>query len=245
MSEAIRAIQTPAESIAELYRRVRDLEIRSQRFGRPIKTVSFISSGSFVKADHPGLRAVRIRIQGGGGAGGGRRTSPNGGMGGGGGGGGYAEKIVLAADLGASETVTVGAGGVGAFDTNGTSGEDSDFGALVSGLGGGGGTRTGGVDATPAAGAGGVATGHDILVRGQAGQEGRWDSTYATVAEATGGTGGSAHLGPGRLGRPAGATGAGAAGHLYGGGGSGALGASSAGGGGNGAKGLVIVELYF
>ncbi len=209
------------------------------------EVVYFTASGSFVKADHPGLSSVRIRIQGAGGAGGGRRASPNGGRGGGGGGGGYAEKFILASALAISVTVTVGSKGLGAYDTDGTAGGDSDFGSHVRGLGGGGGERSAGSDVTVQGGSGGGFTAANLGIKGQEGQDGRFDSSYGTVTEADGGSGGSSHLGFGAYSRPLGASGGGSPGQIYGGGGNGALGQNaSTGSGGSGADGIVIVELF-
>lgn len=71
---------------------------------------------------------VRVQLWAGGGGGGSSST------GGGGGGGGYKEAWFSAADLGATETVTIGAGGAVA-----TAGGNSTFGSLLTAYGGGGG----------------------------------------------------------------------------------------------------------
>lgn len=79
------------------------------------KMVKFTSSGSFVKADYPWARSIRVRAVGGGGGGGGCGTTAAGeaAMGGGGSAGAYAERFMTVDDLGASETITIGSGGSG------------------------------------------------------------------------------------------------------------------------------------
>jgi hypothetical protein len=95
------------------------------------ETVYFTSSGTFTKADYPGLRAIRVRMVGGGGGSGGvvatgagqSCTSESGGP------ASYAERFILASLLAASETVTVGAGGSAgaAGANNGATGGSSSF----------------------------------------------------------------------------------------------------------------------
>jgi hypothetical protein len=80
-----------------------------------VETAYFTSSGSFVKATYPYLRAIKVRLVGGGGGGCGVATNADG-CGTGGGGGGYAERFYTdIASLDASVTVTVGAAGTGAL----------------------------------------------------------------------------------------------------------------------------------
>src|SRR5690606_22288479 len=79
------------------------------------ETVYFTVSGTFSKADYPGMRAVRVKCQGAGGGGGGVAATGAGerAVSAGGNGGGYAEKFILVDDLSGDETVTVGAGEIG------------------------------------------------------------------------------------------------------------------------------------
>lgn len=95
-------------------------------------TVStFNSSGTWTKP--AGLKFADIEAWGAGGGGGANNA-------GGGGGGSYAHRRVLASDLGATETVTVGAGGAGGTTTGaGSAGGNTTFGSHVTAYGGGGG----------------------------------------------------------------------------------------------------------
>ena len=102
----------------------------------------FNSSGTWNKPDLDAASRVLIKVWGGGGAG--RKGGSN--NYGGGGGGAYSERWMLLSELGASETVTVGAGGAGvtAANTSGATGGTSSFGSHVSAYGGAGGSSTGG-----------------------------------------------------------------------------------------------------
>ena len=207
-------------------------------------TLYYTSSGTFKKADYPGLRAVMVHCQGGGGGGGGCQAAGagQGGSAGGGGGGGYVRKFILVDSLADEETVTVGAGGNGgaAGNNNGSPGGDSSFGAHAVASGGGGGVGSGFTsgNAQNAPGAGGNAPTGDIRIRGSFGGYGMVQGGHGLLT----GFGGASHLGasvrPGDSGQD---------GISYGGGGSGARNATGAGvarPGGNGAPGIVIVEVY-
>lgn len=106
---------------------------------------TWTSTGSFKKP--PGYRNFLCQARGGGGGGGsGRRgaEASNRYGGGAGGGGGYNEDFILATDIGATETITIGAGGAGGAavtvdDTNGndgTEGGDTTLGSLLKAAGG-------------------------------------------------------------------------------------------------------------
>lgn len=99
----------------------------------------FTSSGTWPKPSGFSSKAYAL-IQAWGGGGGGARHS-TGANAGGGGGGGYKEFWILLSSLGATETVTIGAGGAGRTSSNGdgTAGGNTTFGSWVTAYGGGGG----------------------------------------------------------------------------------------------------------
>lgn len=206
---------------------------------------------SFAKADFPGVRWLHVICVGGGGggsgctAGAGVSLSRPGGSG-----GNYSESWIDAATVGASVTVTVGAGGAGGLAANGTGGDggESSFGTLVTapgGLGGGALTApTTGPRITNGAAPAGPGTGQ-IRLQGEAGGPG----TQFATGFGTGGQGGSSGGGYGGgdvggiMNNNTGA--AGNAGEVHGGGGGGAS-ANNGGAfaGGAGARGIVIVEAW-
>lgn len=202
-----------------------------------VSTLYFTTSGSFVKATYPWLRALRVRAVGAGG-GGGYSGTVNNYAGSGGGGGGYCEKFTTdIASLLASETISVGANGTGGTSTaNGTNGGSSTAFGVTAG-GGGGGTDP--VGAIP--GSGGTASGGDLNIVGQAGFPGGYST--ATVATHRFGQGGSSLLGFGSRGASAG-QGTGINGSNYGGGGGGGYRINTSYNGGAGADGIVIVDLF-
>lgn len=123
---------------------------------------SFTASGTWTK--QAGARRVLAQLWGAGGGGGGGGGSLAGSDGGGGGGGGaYNQRWFDAADLGATESVTIGAAGtagVGAIGagagTAGGAGGNTSFGAWVTAFGGGGGGGTPGTVEGGGGGGGGV-----------------------------------------------------------------------------------------
>ena len=163
---------------------------------RYLSTLRFTASGTFVKADHPGLRAIRVRLVGGGGSGGGAAATSagNNSYGSGGGAGGYAESFITdLATVPASVAVTVGAGGAAAA-TAGTGGAASSFGSLVAAEGGAGGEHklNSALGNHLRGGTGGTGTAGDFFITGNPGDGGGGANQFAS-----GGNGGSSPLGSG------------------------------------------------
>jgi hypothetical protein len=106
-----------------------------------INVQTFTSSGTWTKPS--GYAAgSRVLIQAWGGGGGGGRGTGNGG---GGGGGGYNERWLTLSAMGATETVTVGAGGAArTTDGAGNNGGNTSVGSLITAYAGGGATGCGG-----------------------------------------------------------------------------------------------------
>jgi hypothetical protein len=220
-----------------------------------VSTIYYTAAGTstFSKATYSWLRAIRVKCQAGGGGGGGCATTgaSQNALGSAGGGGAYAEKFITdIAGLGASVTVTVGAGGAGGSAGNnaGATGESSSFGVLCSANGGvgGNGGPAGTLSANfhyvsnPAVGAT-VGTG-DLVVPGRSGQVGY--GVHETVVN--NGAGGDSFLGAGGA-NSAVSTGTNGAAGSQGGGGSGGVNIESrsvARTGGAGGAGVVILELY-
>lgn len=175
-----------------------------------VNAQTFTASGTWTKP--AGVTYVKVQCIGAGGGGGGGQTGTSGTArsgGGGGGGGNITERTFLAADLGATETVTVAAGGTaGAASGAGGAGGNSTFGGtvLLTGFGGAGG----------GAGAGGLAAGGQGAVTTTGGYS-------ATAARKDyGANGGSGGDGPGN--------------NIYGFGGKTSLYGGAGGGGGSGIR---------
>lgn len=193
-----------------------------------------------------GLVYADIEVVGGGGGSGGCQTT---GVGqqvaaAGGGGGGYSKKVVSAATIGASQSVTIGAGGTAGaagLNTAGTGGTTS-LGSFVSASGGAGGSGGGATSTAYVSigGVGGVGSSGDFNANGSPGLQG-----FASVggAVAVGGTGGNSIYGGGgnsQVGQDPGA------GTNYGGGAAAGANSSSVSqtAGAAGAPGIVIVTEY-
>lgn len=168
-----------------------------------------------------GLKYALVELVGGGGGGGSLQSTSR--VGGGGGGGGYARKILSAATIGVSQSVTIGAGGASATSAGGT----TSFGALLSATGGALGAN--GAAAGAAGGAGGIGSSGDINIRGGAGGNGGGSTNDVSLQ---GTIGGSSVFGGGGI----------TTGGQYGGGGGGQ---GNNIGGGDGFAGVVIVTEYY
>jgi hypothetical protein len=202
---------------------------------------------TFTKASFPGLTRLRVRaVGGGGGASGAAADAGEGVARTGGGGGAYSESVLDATAIGASETITVGAGGAGGTgNVAGVDGGASSFGGLVTAPGGRGSTPTMASGTAQAIVPGGnqanAGTGQIALPGGNGGAALRISGTFVLP-----GHGGDAGGGMGAGGAVNGNNLNGVDGSVYGGGGGGA---SSASGtvriGGDGANGVVLVELYY
>lgn len=175
----------------------------------------FTSSGTWTKP--AGLKKIRVTVTGSGGGGGGGTSGGNP-SGGAGGAGGTAIKFIVAASLGATETVTINAAGTGGTaGNNGTAGGTASFGSHCSANGG----ALGNTNGQPSS--GGTASGGDINITGGEGAAG----IRSTAATEYGGRGGASFWG-----------GSGARGS----GGSGGTGSQS---GSNGTAGIVVVEEFY
>lgn len=207
----------------------------------------FTSSGTWTKSTLS-PKFIRVTVVGPGGGGGGCAApgASAAASGSGGGGGEWGQKIILAASLGATETVTVGSGGSGgtAGNNNGSDGSSaSSFGSHISaapGSGGSGGAATTGSNIS-AGGAGGTGgSGGSVYVKGESGGVGRVLGGSLLFTN----NGGSSKMGFGPV---SSGTGTGITGQSYGAGGSGANQSSGnpAQAGGDGADGVVIVEEFY
>jgi len=194
------------------------------------------------------LSAIIETVGGGGGGGGATGGSGTGSSGGGGGGGGYAKAVVTAAQIGASQVISIGAGGSPGApgSTNfGGSGGTTSFGGYVVSNGGGGGAGAGATASVLSGGGGGAGgtsggTEATLIIQGKQGTAGL---TLGTSGVGIGGAGGDSLLGfGGPQGYPSASTGN--TGQAAGGGGGGMGASASSGNGGGGAPGLCIVTEY-
>lgn len=208
--------------------------------GRLINVQIFAASATYTP--HAGMLTAVVEVQGGGSAGYGSAAtgSGQGSVGSPGVSGSYCKSRIAAANIGASQVVTVGAGGVGVSGAAGGVGGTSSFGALLSAPGGSGGTIVG-PGAPPFSAGGGYATaasgGFMFAMTGAVGAP----SLMITAGIGFGGPGGQSFFGPGAPAIAGGSAGTPAV--NYGAGGSGTANpqSSSAIAGGNGMQGFVII----
>ncbi len=188
-----------------------------------------VFSASSIKGwTKPSLLAYVI-VEAVGGGGGGGSSNNNAGGGSGGGSGTYARRRITASLLGASEDVTIGAGGASATNGGTTVFGASSFIGAVGGLAG-----NASAGNSQVGGAGGVATvGYDFSSAGGDGHQ------SAALAAGVSGSGGASYFGGGGSGRVS--PGAGNPGNVFGSGGGGGVNNS----GGSGAGGVIIVTNYF
>jgi hypothetical protein len=223
----------------------------------------FTASGTYTPT--PGMLWCEVEMVGGGGGGGGwvNATANQHGGGGGGGAGGYVKALLTAAQVGASQAVTIGAGGTGSTGS-GVNGAATTLGALLTAGGGTGSASSGtsagniGLVSRWIGGAGGtvnVATGANVS--SQTGQQGQFSFTSqgSNWLSGWGGRGAASVLGQ-NLVEPAGfqaptntagsVTGT-AAPANSGAGGGGGYGCGNFGSvsGGNGGTGLMIIKEFF
>ena len=210
--------------------------------GQIIDMQVFTASGTWTKP--AGCSSILIEVIGGGGGGGGAAaTASNISIGGGGGAGGYSRKYVTTG-IGATETVTVGAGGAGNSGAAGSNGGTSSFGAHCSGAGGFGAGFVGPTTGVTfvAGGDGGTGSSGNYNGKGGMGAAGLADTASISLL---GGSGGASYLSAG--GYFAGPNTAGAAASANsgsGGGGAANSGGQAARAGGAGGSGIVIVFSY-
>lgn len=209
----------------------------------------FSSAGTTIYSKPSGLKYAAVEVLGAGGAGGGAvsTTGAQSSTGAGGGGAGYAYRILTAASIAASETLTIGAAGTGSAGATGGNGGNSSFGILAiasGGLGGAASAVSTGGPSVATGGAAGGATGGDVNITGQTGSDGQ--AVFNAGVTISGQGGGSIK---GLPGSPAYSVTTGNVGRSatgYGAGGAGALNQSSqaARAGGNGSGGVIIVYEY-
>jgi len=206
-----------------------------------VKRQSFTGNGTYTPST--GMVYCDIEAWGGGGGGGGAQSGFVGSTGGGGGAGGYAKKVSTAASIGASQTVTIGAGGAGNSAATGSAGASTSVGAICVAAGGSGGATSGAAANPSSGGSGGAGVTGDVLATGNAGNPGIGVNGSSNIP--LGGAGGASSMGGVAAvtvlnGDTAGA----AAAANSGSGGNGASSKSTAQIGGAGGSGYVIITEY-
>ena len=161
-----------------------------------IKTTIFTAGGLWTRdantIDDPLIKSVWAELVGGGGGAAGA-SGVNGYAGPGGGAGAYLLAFLTATAAGASQTITIGPGGIGSITAPGV-GSSTTFGALLTALGGNVNT-TAQTAACRRGGLGAIASGADLNIDGQDGEPSQPNTT--TPASALGGGGGDSAMAPG------------------------------------------------
>lgn len=209
-------------------------------------TLAITSSGTYDKP--PGLKSAEVIVIGAGAAGGGVDGQGSGtwAAGAGGGAGEYREGSFLASELGATETVTIGAGGVGVSAGTGGAGGNTSFGALITSNGGlGGVAKTGATTQGFASGGDGGSggSGGDIAYNGNVG--GMSAQSGASTSQSKGGDGASTSYGGAPRGPQGDSAGNDASGNGAGGSGAVSTGTTDNYAGGDGADGIAIIKEHF
>jgi hypothetical protein len=208
-----------------------------------INVQTFTASGTYTPT--AGLNFAIVECVGGSGGGGGVPGTANFMFGGGGGGGGgYTRRLLTSAQVGASQSVTIGSGGAGGVGSAyGTAGGTTSFGALLNATGGGGGGNSG-----VGGYGGGTSIGGNVNCNGTGGGWGPYSIAQSSVTYISSGAGGSSVLGGGAAPALTGSAGAvnGSLGGTYGGGGSGGMtfNTTTAANGGAGNSGVCIVTEF-
>jgi hypothetical protein len=169
--------------------------------GTEMPSQLFFITGSVTYTPSAGMVSVLVECVGGGGGGGaafGIAGAGNNSAGGGGGSGGYSRGLFSAAEVGASQPVTIGAGGAAGATGAGGPGGITSFGGLLTANGGGGGAGYDGSGSFGAGGAGAtqgtVPSGRGIILPGSGGMAG-----LTAVPILHGGQGGSMWGGEGLM----------------------------------------------
>lgn len=211
------------------------------------------SSGTYVPSANM-LYCIVELVGGGGGGGGSIGNSTSGAAGSGGGGGGYSRKLLSSASIGASQIVSIGAGGTaGTPNNSGSVGGTTLFGSIFSATGGSGGsvsiTTTGSSNALGAQ--GGIGINGDVNIPGSYGGTSTMANSGNAISAGWGGSTffagqGVGYLFPSNL--PTNSVYQGPNGIIYGGGGGGSMcnytSGSNSLSGGTGANGVCIVTEF-
>lgn len=198
----------------------------------------FTSSGTYTPTS--GMQYCIVECIGGGGAGGAAVDTT---AGGGGGAGGYARSVFTAANIGASQSATIGAAGLGGSGTGGNGGSSS-LGSLIVSTGGSGGVL--GALGAVEGGTGGAGTTGQFMTVGNPGASGVVIHTPVGDNFTVSGSGGSSFFGGGALSSVTVSGTLSSNATSYGGGGGGAsnVGGGSTTNGGNGFAGIIVITEF-